>query len=165
MGAKGLFSSTRLDSRIHSANVTGSERWLGFFIGPAGVILLNSVLASYLNVFYTDVLKIGYLWGGLFLTVFPIVSKVIDALTNIVMGQIIEKTHTRQGKARPWMLLSAPVVALSAILAFLVPKAGTTVQVIWIIVSFNLYYSGSTCYLVYKGRNSSGQIVAVYGVN
>ena len=31
--------------------------------------------------------------------------------------------------------------------------------------SFNLYYSGSTCYLVYKGRNSSGQIVAVYGVN
>ena len=95
MGAKGLFSSPRLDSRIHSANVTGSERWLGFFIGPAGVILLNSVLASYLNVFYTDVLKIGYLWGGLSLTVFPIVSKVIDALTNIVMGQIIEKTHTR----------------------------------------------------------------------
>ena len=147
MGAKGLFSSPRLDSRIHSANVTGSERWLGFFIGPAGVILLNSVLASYLNVFYTDVLKIGYLWGGLFLTVFPIVSKVIDALTNIVMGQIIEKTHTRQGKARPWMLLSAPVVALSAILAFLVPKASTTVQVIWIIVSFNLYYSvGYTMY-------------------
>ena len=31
--------------------------------------------------------------------------------------------------------------------------------------SFNLYYSGSTCYLAYKGRNSSGQIVAVYGVN
>ena len=31
--------------------------------------------------------------------------------------------------------------------------------------SFNLYYSGSTCYLAYKGRNSSGQIIAVYGVN
>lgn len=31
--------------------------------------------------------------------------------------------------------------------------------------SFNLYYSGSTCYLAYKGRNSSGQILAVYGVN
>lgn len=31
--------------------------------------------------------------------------------------------------------------------------------------SFNLYYSGSTAYLAYKGRNSSGQILAVYGVN
>lgn len=31
--------------------------------------------------------------------------------------------------------------------------------------SFNLYYSGSTCYLAYRGRNSSGQIIAVYGVN
>lgn len=31
--------------------------------------------------------------------------------------------------------------------------------------SFNLYYSGATAYLVYKGRNSSGQVLAVYGVN
>lgn len=31
--------------------------------------------------------------------------------------------------------------------------------------SFNLYYSGSTCYLAYKARNSSGQVLAVYGVN
>ena len=31
--------------------------------------------------------------------------------------------------------------------------------------SFNIYYSGSTCYLSYKGRNGTGQILRVYGVN
>ena len=143
----GLFSSPRLDSRIRSANVTNSERWIGFFFGPAGVILLNGILATYLNVFYTDVLKVGGLWGGLFLTVFPIISKVIDAITNIIMGQIIDRTKTRQGKARPWLLVAGPIVAVSAILLFLVPNASATVQTIWIIFSFNLYYSiGYTIY-------------------
>lgn len=99
-------SSPKMDSRIKSANVTNKERWLGFFMGPGGVILLNSIMASYLNVFYTDVLKIGWVWGGAFLLVFPIVSKIIDAVTNIVMGQMIERTKSRQGKARPWLLLS-----------------------------------------------------------
>ena len=31
--------------------------------------------------------------------------------------------------------------------------------------SFNLYYSGTTCYLAFRGRNSSGQILRVFGVN
>lgn len=142
-----FFNRKAMNSRIRSANVQGSERWIGFFLGPAGVILLNGILATYLNVFYTDVLKIGNLWGGLFLMAFPIVSKIIDAITNIFMGQIIEKTRTKQGKARPWLLIGGPVVALSAILLFLVPNAGTTVQVIWIIFTFNLYYSvGYTMY-------------------
>lgn len=143
----GVFESPKLDSRIHSANVQNSERWIGYFFGPAGVILLNAVLGFYLNLFYTDVLKLGNLWGGLFLLVFPIVSKIIDAVTNIVMGQIIEKTKTRQGKARPWLLIGGPVIALSAILCFTVPNASTTVQAIWVIFSFNLYYSiGYTIY-------------------
>ena len=136
-----LMDSPKMDSRIHSANVQNSERWIGYFLGPAGVILLNAILASYLNVFYTDVLKIGSLWGGVFLLVFPIVSKIIDAITNVIMGQIIDHTKTRQGKARPWLLMSAPLLLISGILVFAVPRAGTTVQVIWIILSYNFYYS------------------------
>lgn len=137
----GLFASPGMDSRIKSANVQNSERWLGYFLGPAGVILLNGIMASYLNVFYTDVLRIGSLWGGMFLLLFPILSKVFDALTNIIMGQIIDRTKTRQGKARPWLLMSAPLLLVSGILAYAVPHAGTTVQAVWIIVSYNFYYS------------------------
>ena len=67
--------SSRLPtSRVKSENVTKSEKWLGYLVGPAGALLLNAVLATYLNVYYTDVLNLTPLWGGLFLTVFPIVS-------------------------------------------------------------------------------------------
>ena len=128
-------------SRIQSPDVTKSEKWMGYLVGPAGALLLNAVLASYLNVYYTDVLKLTGVWGGAFLMVFPILSKVIDAITNIMMGQLIDHTKTKEGKARPWLLLSAILLPVTGILLFTVPNASITVQVIWVMISYNLFYS------------------------
>lgn len=128
-------------TRLTTGQVTVKEKWLGYLLGPAGALLLNAVLATYLNVYYTDVLKLTPVWGGAFLVVFPIVSKVIDAVTNVVMGYIIDRTHTGEGKARPWLLLSAPLLAITGILLFTVPGAPEAVQVVWVMVSYNLFYS------------------------
>ena len=135
-------------SLVLSESVTGRERWLGYLLGPAGALLLNAVLNTYLNVYYTDVLGLTPLWGGLFLTVFPVVSKIIDAVTNVLMGQIIDRTRTKEGKARPWLLLSAPLVTVSGILLFVVPESSDTVKVLWVMISYNLFYSFS--YTIYN---------------
>lgn len=134
-------NSPLLNSRVKSDEVKKSEKWLGYLLGPSGALLLNAVLATYLNVYYTDVLKLTTIWGGAFLTVFPIISKVIDAITNVIMGYIIDHTKTAQGKARPWLLLSAPLLLISGILLFVVPQGNETVQVIWVMLSYNLFYS------------------------
>ncbi len=136
------------DSKIKNADVQKNEKWLGYLFGPMGALLLNAVLATYLNVYYTDVLKLTSLWGGVFLTVFPIISKVIDAITNVVMGYVIDRTKTSQGKARPWLLVSAPMVCISGILLFIVPEHNKTVEVIWVMLSYNLFYSFS--YTIYN---------------
>lgn len=128
-------------SRIRSENVTAKEKWLGYLLGPAGALLLNAVLATYLNVYYTDVLKLTGEWGGAFLVIFPIISKIVDAITNVAMGYIIDRTRTKEGKARPWLLLSAPLLAVTGILLFTVPSGSETVQIIWVMVSYNLFYS------------------------
>ena len=59
-----MLSAKLFDSRVHSQNVTGKEKWLGYLLGPCGALLLNAVLATYLNVYYTDVLKLTTVWGG-----------------------------------------------------------------------------------------------------
>lgn len=138
---KELLSGRMFDSRVHSQNVTGKEKWLGYLLGPCGALLLNAVLATYLNVYYTDVLKLTTVWGGAFLVVFPLVSKIIDAITNVIMGYIIDRTKTKQGKARPWLLLSAPLLLITGILLFVVPNGSQTLQVVWVILSYNLFYS------------------------
>ena len=138
---KEIFNGKRFATSIKTEQVTGAERWLGYLLGPAGALLLNAVLATYLNVYYTDVLKLGGLWNGAFLVIFPIISKIIDAITNVLMGQIIDRTLTKEGKARPWLLLSAPLVTVTGILLFTVPHASETVQAVWVMVSYNLFYS------------------------
>ena len=97
-------------------------------------VLFNAVLATYLNVYYTDVLNLTSWWGGAFLVIFPIISKIIDAITNVIMGYIIDRTQTCQGKARPWILISAPLMAITGILLFTVPQASQNVQAIWIVL-------------------------------
>ena len=136
-----LLENRIFNSRIKSKNVTSQERVLGYLLGPIGAILLNAVLATYLNVYYTDVLNLTTVWGGIFLSLFPIISKIIDAITNVIMGIVIDRTKTKQGKARPWLLLSAPLLFVTGILLFVVPSGNQTVQVIWVMLSYNLFYS------------------------
>ena len=71
-----------------------------------------------------------------------------------------------------WYIIIGQPASSGSRTPIVVPKAALTTSAVAYQItdesyyySFNLYYSGSTCYLVYKGRNSSGQIVAVYGVN
>ncbi|MNW38959.1 putative symporter YjmB [compost metagenome] len=136
-----VFQSKAFDSRVKSSEVTKKEQIFGYLIGPAGALLLNAVLATYLNVYYTDVLDLTSVWNGAFLVIFPIASKILDVIVNIVMGYIIDRTRTRQGKARPWLMISIPLLVISGILLVIVPQASMTVQIVWIIFSYNLYYA------------------------
>ena len=135
---KSLLDAPIFDSRIKSANTTKAESWLGYFAGPALMFIVYICLGgSYLNQFYTDVLGLS----GVFLTWMPAISKAVDAITNIIMGRIIDKTRTRHGKARPYLLLGGPLIILSAFLLYAVPKANPTVQMVWIVVSYNLFFA------------------------
>ncbi len=129
------------DSRIRTAKVGGKERLLGYCLGPVSVMLMNSILNNYLNVYYTDVIRLGEVWNGWFLTAFPIVVKLIDAFTYILMGALMSRFHSRQGVARPWILFSAPLLCVSMILLFAVPDGSENMLALWIFFSYNLFYS------------------------
>ena len=137
-----LFNSPLLDSRIKSANVQKSEQWLGFFASPMLLYMAFFAMSgTYLNQFYVDVLKIGGIGGGLFLVLLPILSKAFDAVTNLLMGMLIDRTRSRQGKVRPWILIAGPCVTLAGIMLYVVPKMSVIGQAIWVAVSYNLYFA------------------------
>ena len=137
-----LFASPKMDSRIKSANVTGAERGLGYFASPLLIYMAYYTMSgTYLNKFYIDVVKLGGVAGGAFLVLLPVLSKIVDAVTNLLMGVIIDRTKTRQGKARPWLLISAPLLMISGILLYWIPKMSTTGQAIWVAISYNLYFA------------------------
>lgn len=139
-----MFTSSRWNSRITSANTTKKEMWLGYVLGVWGMMMTSSIVNSYFNQYLTDV--IGFdsskgAWIAGFMVAFPVVSKLIDAITNLIMAKVIDSTTCKQGKARPWLILSTPLVFVSIILLFWMPFAEPVHQAIWIVVAFNLYYS------------------------
>lgn len=137
----GMLASRMFDSRVPAEKVTGRERILGYFMGPISVVVMNAILSNYLNVYYTDVLKIGGIWDGMFISVFPIVAKTLDVLTFIYMGLVVDRTSSRQGKARPWILFSAPLMVVCLVMLFVVPTGNDTVTAIWIFTSYTLFYA------------------------
>ena len=81
--------------------VSKQERFLGYLVGPLGFGFLSIMVNSYLNVYYTDVCGLGRLWGGSFMSVYPILVKGLDVLTYLAAGWLVDRTVTTQGKARP----------------------------------------------------------------
>ncbi len=140
------------NTRIKTDEIKNRERWLGYFLGPALVATLNAAVGgSYLNSFYTDVLHLNGLAAGLFLSLMPVISKILDAVTNIVMGRIVDNTKSKQGKARPWILISGPLMAVCAILLFAVPTSNIALTAIWVTCSYNLFFCIS--YTMYNLSN------------
>lgn len=138
---KEMLSSAIFNSRVPEEKITAKEKIMGFFMGPIAVMVMNAILSNYLNVYYTDGLKIGAIWGGAFIALFPIVAKVLDVLTFIYMGLVVDRTRSPQGKARPWILFAAPLMFVCMILLFVVPKGNDNLTAVWIFLSYTVFYA------------------------
>ena len=138
-----LFDNPLVKTKITSANVKPPEMLLGYFLGPFCAFISNATFGSYLNRYYSDILG----WTdvtrfGVFSALLPMVSVIFVVLGNLWVGRMIDNTRTSQGKARPYLLISAPLVILAIITLFIVPKdAAPMMQMTWIAVSYNLYYA------------------------
>lgn len=51
-----------------------------------------------------------------------LITRILDGVSDLGMGVIIDHTHTRWGKARPWVLITAPLMGIGLILTFSVPN-------------------------------------------
>lgn len=106
--------------------------WASPGIGVAAV----TALLGYITFFATDVLGLSSgLVGALLL-----VSKIFDGVTDIVAGFIIDRTHTKIGKARPYDVANV-LFCISALLFFFIPDVGTAGKAAFLFVIYLLTYS------------------------
>ena len=148
-----FFQNPALKTKINSSSVKIQEMLIGYFLAPLCAMMANSIFSAYLTRYYADVIGLTDKQFGIFSMALPIVSTVFVIAGNILVGQWIDNTRTPAGKARPYLFLAAPIMAVAIILLFMTP-GGDNVQstnylmkMIWIAVSFNLFYAiGYPCY-------------------
>lgn len=109
---------------------------IGYSLGDAAANLVWRGALAFLMVFYTDVFGISpESAAGLVLIV-----RLSDGVTDIIMGMIADRTTTRWGKFRPWILWSAPVLGVFMALTFSTPALSPE----WKLVYAYLTYIGLT---------------------
>lgn len=146
---KDIWSSPLTSSVVKGEKVRLPEMLIGYFIGPFGALLASGIFTSILQNYFTDVLKLNLA----FLTSLQLISTIFIVAANLIVGQLIERTHTMAGKARPWILLSALTLSVSSVLMFIVPFKSEGAKMIWIAIAYNLFYS--VAYPIYNTANST----------
>ena len=134
---KGFWNQRFLRSRTDPKRVTLPEMVFGYFLGPFCVLAMTSVVSTYYLTFYRtydDILR-----QGSFLVLLPLLSVIPMALSNILVGIILGKTRTRQGKARPFILTAAPLLLVSGIVMFVIPYVSLGIRMAWMAITYNLF--------------------------
>jgi len=130
----------------------GFKDYLGFGFGDMAVNFTFASLGMFVVYFYTDVIGIS---AGIIGTLM-LFSRSFDGIIDVVVGGLVDKTHSRWGKTRPWLLYGALPFAALTILLFAVPTSWSEVaKVVYIFVSYNvLMVSFSTIAIPYGTLNS-----------
>jgi GPH family glycoside/pentoside/hexuronide:cation symporter len=124
---------------------------LSFGVGDLGFNFYWTTIASFLAAFYTDVFGISAAAAGTML----FVTRIGDALTDPVMGAIADRTRSRWGKFRPYLLFAGLPMAAAGVLTFTTPDLGSTGKLIWAYATYSvmmlLYTVLSTPYSALSG--------------
>jgi glycoside/pentoside/hexuronide:cation symporter, GPH family len=145
------FDSPFFASWCRPAFPDAKERIFGYLLGPVGAQLIYFLVGTWLNVYYTDVLGLTTL-NPQFIAIFPLASGVFVVLFNLLFGYLIDRTKTKQGKARPYIFLSAFLLPISGALLFAIPTGNETLEYVLVCLSFNLFFS--IAYALYNSAYS-----------
>ncbi len=118
MSEKKSFFDKLPPSLIKKNNVTLiPEGAIGYLVGPTLALLANSILSNYFNKYMTDVLHINN-WASAFFTWLPVISVIFVVIGNILVGKLMDNNKSKNGKARPLLLLSLPISLLALLFLF-----------------------------------------------
>lgn len=113
--------------------ITMSEK-IGYGMGDAGGTVITCLIANFLTFFYTDIFGLTpALVGTLFITL-----RVIDAISDPLMGIVADRTQSRWGRFRPWQLWIALPIGIIGVLTFTVPNLGPDARILWAFVTYFL---------------------------
>lgn len=107
---------------------------ISYGFGDTACNIVFGMISTLLTLFYTDYAGISVAVVGLVM----LISRIFDGTSDVIMGFIVNRTKSKWGKARPWIMWMSIPYCISAIALFLVPQTSATLQFWYIFITYNL---------------------------
>lgn len=107
---------------------------IGYGVGDFANNMMYTPVNSFFTYFLTNVAGLG---AGVVRTIL-LISRLLDGVSDLIVGSLMEKIHSKHGKARPWLLWWCIPFAVSLVLMFTAPDFGTTGKIIYAFLTYNL---------------------------
>ncbi len=112
---------------------------VGYGSGDIAGNVVYALLSAFVMIFLTDTVGMN---AGIVGTLIA-VSKLFDGISDIFFGSLIDKTHSKMGKARPWMFYGYFGCAVCLVAIFCIPAGlGATAQYAWFFIAYTLLNAG-----------------------
>lgn len=114
--------------------------YIGYCCGEMGYTMQNTIIASYMVMYFTNAVGIAPLVIG----TMTLVCRIVDAFTDVGFGMLADRTNTKLGKFRPWYLGSIIPCSIAFVLVFFVPDGigtGSAMAVLWMYIMYILWGS------------------------
>lgn len=116
---------------------------IGYGLGDTAANLVWRTMLVFLPIFYTDVFKLRAVDVGILL----LVCRYFDGISDVAMGIIADRTSTRWGRYRPWILWTALPFGLATVLTFTTPSFDYAGRLVYAYVTYTLLV------LIYTANN------------
>ena len=108
---------------------------VGYGSGDVAGNVVYAFLSSFVMLYLTNTVGLN---AGIVGTLIA-VSKLFDGVTDVFFGSMIDKTHSKMGKAKPWMLYGYIGCAVTLVGIFAIPESlGKTAQYAWFFIAYSL---------------------------
>ena len=110
------------------------KSYIGHGLAEAGGQFSWTLVSSYLTIFYSDVVGLA----PAAISLIMLIARICDAISNPLMGAVTERTHTRWGSFRPYLLFATPFLALFNCLTFMNMDISRNSKIIWCLITYIL---------------------------
>ncbi len=119
------------------------KHWFGYMFGDWGGCMTFALMASTFSIYCTNVLGVSASLMGILTIVWTIWDAINDPMMGALMDKVFAKHQNKNGKFRPWLLRSTPLLAVTAIALWTVPTFLDGIPLLVALFSFKVLYEAS----------------------
>lgn len=129
---KGVFSLAKKEKKLRPGYVVPQKELNMYAVGAMGQGMIYAMMSSYISDYYLNVLQLA----PMFVLLLMLLARVWDAINDPLMGMIADRTNTKRGKMKPYIIYAVAPIAVLTLLMYYAPDMPKSSLMIYAAITY-----------------------------